>query len=179
MEKYSEKELIVLIKEGNIFAFEELYRRNWRGLYDLAKKAINSSDEAKDFVQDVFINFWNSRDHIDPERYSSSYLVNSLKNSLINFFKKDLLKKKKMLELAKAEATTFSNEDNYIASELLERLNNLINDLPKKMQRIFVLSRHENLSISEISRELNIAPRTVKNQLSNALKILRARIGIF
>jgi RNA polymerase sigma-70 factor, ECF subfamily len=179
MEKYSEKELILLIKEENVFAFEELYRRNWRSLYDLAKKSINSSDEAKDIVQDVFINFWNSRDNIDPERYSSAYLFNSLKNNIVNFYRKDIVKKRKMAELAKSGATTFSNEDNYIATELLERLNNIINDLPKKMQKIFVLSRHENLSISEISRELNIAPRTVKNQLSNALKILRARIGIF
>jgi RNA polymerase sigma-70 factor (ECF subfamily) len=41
------------------------------------------------------------------------------------------------------------------------------------------LSRQQNLSISEISEMLNIAPRTVKNQISNALKILRTGLDVF
>jgi len=51
-----------------------------------------------------------------------------------------------------------------------------LNDLPKKCREIYILSRKENLTISEIAQKLNISKRTVENQLTNALKHLRASL---
>jgi RNA polymerase sigma-70 factor (ECF subfamily) len=73
----------------------------------------------------------------------------------------------------------FTNEDDLIAKELSNTIEGRIKELPGKMQQVFVLSRQQNLSISEISEMLNIAPRTVKNQISNALKILRTGLDVF
>ena len=73
----------------------------------------------------------------------------------------------------------YNHEDNLIAKELSATIEGEIRELPKKMQEVFILSRQQNLSVNEISETLNITPRTVKNQLSNALKILRTKLGIF
>ncbi|MGH2624180.1 MAG: sigma-70 family RNA polymerase sigma factor, partial [Sphingobacterium sp.] len=53
-----------------------------------------------------------------------------------------------------------------------------IQSLPKKMKEIFILSRKEHLSHKEISEKLNISEKTVKNQVNNALKILRSKFGL-
>lgn len=176
----SEVELIALIKAGDINAFDEFYKRNWRVLYQTAYRSTGSSDDAKDLVQTVFINLWNCRYSLQPDRYNASYLFRSLKNNIINFYKKDSVRKKSMDNLLYVEyGDQYTHEDSLIAKELSVVIEGEIRELPKKMQEVFILSRQQNLSVNEISEALNIAPRTVKNQLSNALKILRTKLGIF
>lgn len=176
----SEIELIMLIKAGDINAFDEFYKRNWRALYHSAYRSTGSSDDAKDLVQTVFISLWNCRYSLQPERYNASYLFRSLRNSIINFNKKDSVRKRGMDSLLYLEDTDqYNHEDSLIAKELSATIEGGIRELPKKMQEVFILSRQQNLSVNEISEILNITPRTVKNQLSNALKILRTKLEIF
>jgi len=51
--------------------------------------------------------------------------------------------------------------------------------LPPKMREIFELSRKEYLSHKEIAEKLGISEQTVSKQVSNALKILRTKLGFF
>jgi RNA polymerase sigma-70 factor (ECF subfamily) len=176
----SEVELITLIKQGDIRAFDEFYKRNWRGLYQAACRSTGSSDDAKDLVQTVFISLWNCRFTLCPDQYNSSYLLRALKNNIINLYKKDAIRKRGVDVLSQlSSGNEFTNEDDLIAKELSNTIEGRIKELPGKMQQVFVLSRQQNLSISEISEMLNIAPRTVKNQISNALKILRTGLDVF
>jgi RNA polymerase sigma-70 factor (ECF subfamily) len=176
----SEIELIILIKEGNIQAFDEFYKRNWRALYQMAYRSTCSPEDAKDLVQTVFINLWNCRYSLQPDRYNASYLFRMLKNNIINFYKQDSARKKRLEKLLQLDNDDqYTSEDNLIAKELSVVIEGEIRELPRKMQEVFILSRQQNLSVSEISETLNITPRTVKNQLSNALKILRAKLGMF
>jgi RNA polymerase sigma-70 factor (ECF subfamily) len=59
--------------------------------------------------------------------------------------------------------------------ELIEKE---IATLPPKMREVFELSRKANLNYREIAEKLNISDNTVKKQMSNALKILRSRLGV-
>jgi RNA polymerase sigma factor (sigma-70 family) len=49
-----------------------------------------------------------------------------------------------------------------------------IDRLPPKCREIFLLSRFSKLSYKEIATSLDISPKTVENQLSKALRLLRA-----
>lgn len=180
MKKLAQNELISLIQDGDISAFDEFYKQNWRPLYQKAYHATGSVEDAKDLVQNVFINFWDARYSIDVNRYHVSYLFTSLRNGIINLYKKDAVKQRGLEELLHFDnQAAYTSEDNYIAKELAHSLNTQVEELPQKMQRVFVLSRYEHLSINEISETLNITPRTVKNQLSNALRILRTRVSTY
>lgn len=184
MNKLSQEELVALIREGNVKAFDEFYKNTWRPLYQMAYRSTGCVDDAKDLVQNVFIGFWNNRKNIVVNRFHVSYLHTSLKNAIINHYRKDDVNRRRNEAVLNVEYTpAYTNEDYYIAKELARRIDNQVTLLPNKMQQVFVLSRYKNLSINEISETLNITPRTVKNQLSTALKILRAAIitcsGIF
>ena len=180
MKKATQIELISLIQYGDTRAFDEFYKQNWRALYQMAYHSTGSVEDAKDLVQNVFINFWDARYSINVSQYHPSYLFTSLRNGIINLYKKDAVKKRGLEELLHFDnQPVHTNEDHYIAKELAQSINTQVEELPKKMQRVFVLSRYEHLSINEISEALNITPRTVKNQLSSALKILRMRVGTY
>jgi RNA polymerase sigma-70 factor (ECF subfamily) len=45
------------------------------------------------------------------------------------------------------------------------------------MREVFELSRNEQLSHREIAERLDISEQTVKKQVQNALKILKAKLG--
>lgn len=176
----SEIELVTLIKAGDIRAFDEFYKRNWKALYQTAYRSTCSEEDAKDLVQTVFINLWNNRYNLNPDVYSTSYLFRILKNNIINFYKQDLARRKRLENLLQPDyINQYTNEDKLIAKELSIVIDGEIRELPRKMQEVFILSRQQNLSVNEISETLNITPRTVKNQLSNALKILRTKLGMF
>ncbi|QKJ31043.1 RNA polymerase sigma-70 factor [Mucilaginibacter mali] len=180
MKKLSQNELIILICEGNIKAFDQFYKQTWRPLYQVAYRATGSVDDAKDLVQNVFVNFWNIRQEIEVNRFHISYLYTALHNGIANFYKKEAVRKNGLQKVWDAHGVyEYTNEDEYLAKELAVQIDRHIDDLPEKMQQVFILSRREHLSVNDISRELNIAPRTVKNQLSNALRILRAKVGVF
>ena len=177
MKKITQVELIDLIQKGDIKAFDEFYKQNWRPLYTRAYHATGCIDDAKDLVQNVFINFWNTRHSIDIAKYHAGYLFTALQNGIINQYKKDAVRRRGIEELLHhSEQPAYTNEDQYIAKESARMLRVQIDELPPKMQRVFVLSRYEHLSIKQISESLNITPRTVKNQLSSALKILRTTV---
>jgi RNA polymerase sigma-70 factor (ECF subfamily) len=72
----------------------------------------------------------------------------------------------------------YSGEYRLRAKQMEEFIEKEIAALPQKMREVFELSRKANLNYREIAEKLNISDNTVKKQMSNALKILRSRLGI-
>jgi RNA polymerase sigma-70 factor (ECF subfamily) len=65
------------------------------------------------------------------------------------------------------------------ADELQEQINQAIDGLPERCRMIFLLSRFEDMSYKEIAQKLDISVKTVENQISKALKVLRDVLGPF
>jgi RNA polymerase sigma-70 factor, ECF subfamily len=178
MNQYSESELVFLLQGGEITAFNELYERNWKLLYRVAYRSVCSQDEAMDLVQNVFVTLWDTRTNLRADKSVSAYLFTILKNNIINFYRRQNLSKAAVEKLTPLKQEAPSTEEAFYAKELSLQINSEIALLPNKMQEIFILSRKEHRSVAEISAQLKISPRTVKNQLSNALRILRSRLNV-
>jgi len=72
-----------------------------------------------------------------------------------------------------------NSTDSYIREkELAAIIEKEIYNLPSKMREIFLLSRKDNLSNNEIAARLDISEKTVRNQLSTALKTLKTKLGL-
>jgi len=59
----------------------------------------------------------------------------------------------------------------------LEQIEKLIDQLPPKQKAIFEKSRKEGKSTREIAKEMHLAPGTVDNHISAAIKFLRKHIS--
>lgn len=53
----TEKELIILLKEGDEKAFTTLYRRYWSKVYNFSRLYLSSILEIEEVVQEVFVRF--------------------------------------------------------------------------------------------------------------------------
>ena len=62
-------------------------------------------------------------------------------------------------------------------SELQEHIEKAIRQLPPQCQKIFIMNRFNDKSITQIAEELEISPRTVEKHIEIALKKLRQELA--
>ena len=61
--------------------------------------------------------------------------------------------------------------------ELNDNIQVAINSLPDGCRAVFIKSRMEGKSHAEIAEEMNISKKTIENQMTKALKTLRAAVS--
>lgn len=169
----NDAELVLLLETGDERAFREIYDRYWHKLYRMAVGKVGSQENAKELIQDIFLDLWFRRNevHIDElDRYLSS----AVKYRVLNFIKKEIVKKKYELSVfAKSPETNRSTEDTLAFRELQQAIMTGIEQLPPKVQHIFRLNRIEHRSAFEISELLKIPERTVEYNITQALRLMR------
>jgi RNA polymerase sigma-70 factor (ECF subfamily) len=164
------------MKKGKEYAFDFFFNYYYPGLCVYAQKMISIPEqESRDLVQDVFVKFWNDREKADICFSIRSYLFASVKNRCL-----DLLRKKDVL--VKTEELT-SNRDvgdesfeTYVLTELEALFNKSLDKLPERCREVFEMSRLHGLKNREIAAKLDISEKTVENQITKALHILRIEL---
>ena len=174
---YTDNELVQLLKENDKAAYTELYHRFKGVLYVHAYRMLQNKEEAQDIVQELFTVLWYKRGSLEFKTGVSSYLYTSVRNRVF-----DRISHKKVeshyFESLKSFTEGYCSTDNLLyEKELSALIEKETAALPPKMREIFQLSRNANLSHKEIAEQLVISDKTVKKQVSNAIKILRLKLG--
>ena len=125
---------------------------------------------AEDIVQNLFIQLWENKklDNIEnPERF----LLRATKYKCIDY----LRTKKTNKEISLAELPDdLLTETNQLSEEDIEPLLYYFTaKLPPKTREVFLLSRKSGLTYKEIAAELDISVKTVENQMSRALRMMK------
>lgn len=170
----TDTELAVLLIHDDEAAFSELYVRYKDKLYYFCLHLLKSKEEANDIVQEIFIRIWESRSFINPDLSFSSFLYTMARNRIMNYFRDlDIDIKVKEIIASQKITTEETTESQIIDTEYQEILLAAIEQLPTQRQRIFNMSRIENMSHKEIATELNISVNTVQEHISEALKFIK------
>jgi RNA polymerase sigma-70 factor (family 1) len=166
-----------LCSEGSFSAYKELFDRYWLKLYSAAKVRLQDEDEAKDCVQDVFLNIWSKRESLPMPDSVKAYLLISLKNKILNLLRQKLTTEKHLQNyLEELDHRAESLDPELELHELEAIIEDEVNKMPEQMRKIFILSRDQGLSGAQIAEQLSISHQTVRNQISNSLKRLRQRL---
>ncbi len=180
LKQYTDAELFDLVKSGDSFAFSEIYNRYWEVLFRHAYRLIKDKDLAKDIVQEVFVSLWDKIEELDLQFSVNAYLYKSVRNKILNLIEKDKVRNNYLESLAVFINSSEAITDYRLRERLLaEKIEMEIAGLPSKMRQIFEMSRKQNLSHKQIAEELSLSDKTVKKQMSNAIKILRLKLGGF
>jgi RNA polymerase sigma-70 factor (ECF subfamily) len=172
-----EEVLIDRLQEGDQTAFELLFRFYYPGLVVFAKQIVFDNDEAEEIVQEFFVQLWTGHKNIKKSSSLKNYFFVSVKNRAFNFLKREQIKSKTIEDLKQlVKEDMLYNPDLFVVSELQDQINDAFKKLPKRTCEIFLLSRIEGLTNSEIATRLDLSKRTVETQNSNALKILRKEL---
>jgi RNA polymerase sigma-70 factor, ECF subfamily len=156
--------------------FEELFRTLYTPVCRKIVQVVKDPAVTEDLVQNVFVKLWEKREDINITSSASSYVYRAAMNAAFNHLRQS----HPFIELEPGEAEASQKWDTHSLLEHEEaesQLKNLTDALPPACRAIFILSREEGYSYKEISDTLNISIKTVENQMTKALKILRARVA--
>lgn len=168
-----EGNLLLLVAEGNESAFSELFLIYKDKLYSFIFRLCESSQQAEDIVQDVFLRIWMMRSDLAEIRNFEHYLLKMSRNHSINVLKRKALELVKLSEIRQPALLNLMDEVQFRETETIVR--HAIEALPNQQRQVFKLSREQGLNQEEISEKLHIAVPTVKSHMTQALRFLRAR----
>ena len=139
---------------------------------------LKNKEVCEDIIQEVFVNIWNKRGNLDVKTSLKSYLYASVLYKVYGYFRKN--SDNIHVELIEGFNThiQYSNpETKLIQEELLDKINEIVESLPKKCRLVFKLSRDRQLSHKEIALKLNISTKTIETHITKALKTIKSSLG--
>lgn len=175
---YDDENLLSLLKQDDELAYTELYNRYWERMVTFAYLKLQSGADAKEVVQDVFLDMWNRRSNLQTPGNFHAYIAGSVKYKIFTLLAK---RKKELSNYQKLQTrlASRSTEEWLSYDQLREDLEKAVLQLPEKCRLVFKLSRESGLSTSEIASRLQISPKTVENHLTKALFRLRKALRLF
>jgi len=132
-------------------------------------------DLATDIVQDVFLKVWEKPIDVTSKR------IKSLLYKMVNDALFDHLRKNKVANkyLSRLDLNFNSNSPDEILEfeELKQKYETSLATLGEKQRTVFLMSRMEDLTYKEISERLSISVKAVEKRMSQALKVLKQKLG--
>ncbi|MDR2927983.1 MAG: RNA polymerase sigma-70 factor [Cytophagaceae bacterium] len=162
------------LKAGKHETYERMFAGFYVSLCSYACSILKDSEEAEDVVQKTFCLLWDRRNDIEIRTSVKSYLYRIVHNECMNRMRRIKIRSQhdRIYADSKDEQTN-STEENYLGLELDAVIRKAIDTLPPRCREVFVKSRMEQLSYSEIAEAMNISANTVENQMAKALRTLR------
>jgi RNA polymerase sigma-70 factor (family 1) len=156
------------IFNGDLPAYELLFKQNYPVLKKYAAKLIRNPQAAEEIASDVLISIWKKRHELPQITFFRAYLYRSVRNACLNFLRAE----KRPLDegLSDDIADLSTPETLLLNSELNLRIQKAVLGLPPKCKACFSLVKEEGLSYKEAAQILGISPKTVDAQLIIALR---------
>lgn len=165
------------IRRGNKLAFEEVYYKYHERFYFYVLKRTASDDLAEETVQMAFMKIWEKRADLSDTFPIEVQLARVARSIMIDILRKKAAERK-ALDVVKQNIDAIVAGDPVADKQLLEKVTETIERLPPECKKIYILSREDGLTYSEIAERLSISPKTVENQVSKALKTLRKAVAL-
>ena len=173
----SDKQLIRAIKGGDTKSFEKLFERYYDRYFSFACALLHDADAAEDVLQNVFLKLWIGRDRLDENRSVENYLLVSVRNEIFDYLRLKYNQTVVRGETPEKEDTSADIEEEIFWSETSDRLDKIIKNMPPQRQRIFMMSRYENMASKDIADALGLSIRTVERHIYLALQDLKQIIS--
>jgi len=171
----NEQQLVKNLSEGNIIAFNSLFKEYSGRLYRFAIGYLKSEAESEELVQEVFTRIWEKRKDLKQELSFKSYLFTISFNIIRKHFRTRAYFSEYLRSgIHEEQDIHTSREINY--DSLFHYVKKLADKLPERRKEIFTMSRFDGQNIKEIAEQLRISHKTVENQLTEALKYIRKNL---
>lgn len=176
---YSDSDLSGLLKSGDRKAFAEIYNRYKFVLHHHAWNKTRNKEEAQDTIQEVFSMIWSKRETIQIGTNLSGYLYSCVRNHILNMIAHKEVQNRYISSIKHFSEAGPVVTDHRVRENLLrELIEKEIAALPPRMREVFELSRKQHLSHKEIAEVMGTTEQTVKKQMTNALRMLRNKLGM-
>lgn len=171
-------ELVKLLKNGDLPAFESIYNRYCHKVHKFVFKFLKQEEDTEEIVQEVFIKIWECREKIDLDASFDSFLFTIAYNATMSLLRKRINVQKSREYLRSLQ---HHNQRNHIIDEiqfmeLNQKIQSILAQLTIRQKEIYHLSREDGLTHDAIAKKLNISESTVNNHLVVVMKYLKTHL---
>ncbi|WP_286862740.1 MULTISPECIES: RNA polymerase sigma factor [Sphingobacterium] len=168
--------ILMRVAEGDEVAFKVLFDTYRPNIYTTALRVTNNEWMAEDIVQDTFVKVWIHRQQIPAIANFETWLYVLSKNIALDIIKKKAHYKTYSQEEAKNALLRVYPEADYLTQDkdFKRLLDEAIERLPAKQKETYRLIREQYLKREEAAEILQVSPETVKSNLDQAMKSIRA-----
>lgn len=156
--------LIERLKRNDRNAYSELFDGYFDKLFTFALNMVFREDVANDIVQEVFIAIYEKSVFTNYKGSLKAYLYTSVRNRCYNYLRDAKVEDRHMALYA--EAAVYSDSVDVIdEEEILEKIRQVMDDLPDKCREVCLLRFVQGCKYSDIAERLSMNENTVKAQL--------------
>ncbi|GAA3983106.1 RNA polymerase sigma factor [Mucilaginibacter dorajii] len=171
----SDFELTNLLKQGNVLAFTELYKKYSGKMYINMYKMVKDETVVEEMIQILFSRIWQQREVIRYESDFAAYLYRAGSNLVCDFYRK-LESDRKMTAHFKSNIIEHYShiEEKIFFKESENLLNQALAELSPQQRQVYQLIKIDGFSYKETATKLDISPYTVKEYLSKAKNLVKS-----
>ncbi len=153
-------------KKGENTAFEEIYNKYKKAMFNISHRLLNSLDDSNDVIQESFIKAFQNISNFENEAAFGSWIKRVVINHSIDILKK---KKNNSISIDQIEIAEEIDEPNDLKYDI-EIVKKCIQELPDGYRIVLTLYLFEDYSHKEIANMLKISEGTSKSQYNRAKK---------
>lgn len=170
----SDAALAAQLAAGEVAPFARLQEKYWQPLVGYAMRMLRHQDAAEDVVQETFVRLWENRASLDPGQSLKGYLFRTARNLVIDEIRRAQVRENRAPRMAQSPPPTPAEVTE--VGELERAVERAIDTLAERRREVFMLAHFDNLTYRQISEVLGIAPQTVANHMTLALRELRTAL---
>jgi RNA polymerase sigma-70 factor, ECF subfamily len=177
----ADEELMELVQEGEVRAFEVIFDRHASVAFSLAYRMCGRRAMAEDIVQEAFVSLWRSSAGYDPARGSvRAWMLSVVRNRAIDAFRREAAKATSDLEQSGVAERIPALE---LTDREVERRDDArqvrvaLNGLPPDQRQVIELAYFGGFSHTQIAEMLKLPAGTVKGRMRLGLSKLRFALG--
>lgn len=150
--------------------FSERFLSLSDSVYRLAFYILESEDDARDAVQDLYLKLWSDRDNLDGIASPKAYCLTMIKHLCLDRLRRA---SHNVRPQGNEPADASDVEERISSTEELRIVEEAMMSLPKRERKVLIYRTVEDLSYDEISRRMSVDKLTLRVLLSNARRKLK------
>jgi RNA polymerase sigma-70 factor (family 1) len=171
----NEKALLVKVAQSNSAAFEFLFKKYHDKVYSYSIKICQSTLQAEEIVQDVFIKVWINRVSLPDIENFGAYIRMMARNQALQVLKRIALETRCHAAMYQDWTEQQKETENYIYyNETKKILDRALSTLPPQQKLIYNMCHLQGMKQQEVANQLHISRLTVKAHLRQAVQTVRS-----
>jgi RNA polymerase sigma-70 factor (ECF subfamily) len=177
--RHDELALVERCRQGDLAAFEEIYRTHAGRLYSVACRLVGNPADADDLLQDIFLAAHRKLDSFRGESALGTWLYRLATNLCLDHLRSKAVRANQLTDALDDEHGLSDAASRGLAERTVTRmdLERALAKLPDGCRAAFVLHDIEGLEHREVAEILGIAEGTSKSQVHKARLRLRALLS--
>lgn len=171
---HKEKDLLHLVSLGNETAFREIYDHYRPIVFTTAIRLIDETWTAEEVVQDTFLQVWLKRKELNEIENFSGWLYTIAANLTYNALAKKERERKNESKITQPANAPLTPAEFLLHKEYDKILEEAVNRLPPKQKQTYILLKRKGKKRDEAASALGVSPETVKWNLEQAMRSIRA-----